>query len=424
MNKEQIPLAFRQLISMVALGATGKKVDIVDIDWRSVLCYAQEQSILPLLGIALIKNPEMQCPEELRSQLIDVARSQSGSNLVRKQRIMNMLREMDSLGLRAQLIKGYPVGECYAYPESRGSTDTDILVDPKSEERVCKYLREKGFHVDMRGKTGHHDVGQHPKLGVVEVHIQLYSELQQEIWFGGAGKTVLQMEAPVQAIMSDMPYTTLGYTDHLIFLTLHAIKHFISTGMGLRMMLDIAVFFSKHKTQIDANRYWHLMETLKFTTLVNSILWALIETGCFDKTDFPGMSDEQPEGIDLLLNDLELGGHMGVKGNQQFDGAYEYSRQVMLRTKSSMQYRFCMLRQKIRDAEKQMFPEKAHLLQLYPVIEKKTWLTPFARIHRMFAYPIKKIKEGALRDQIRTDSTDMPEEAKRRVEMFKTLGMI
>ena len=46
------------------------------------------------------------------------------------------------------------------------------------------------------------------------------------------------------------------------------------------------------------------------------------------------------------------------------------------------------------------------------------------RIYRMFAYPIQKIRAGALKDQIRSESSDMPEEAKRRVEMFKVLNMI
>ena len=335
-----------------------------------------------------------------------------------------MLAEMKAIGMDVWLIKGYPIADCYAFPESRSSSDTDILVPLEQEEQVCEYLRGKGFRIDMRGKTGHHDVGQHSKLGVVEVHVHLYNELRREVWFCEAEDDIQLKEAPVQATTSDMPYTTLGYTDHLIFLTLHMVEHFICTGMGLRMMLDIALFFSKHKEQINAQRYWCLMESLKFTTLVNSILWALIDTGCFDRIDFPGLSEDKPDGIDLLLNDLELGGHMGVKVEQQFDGSYEYSRQVMLRTKSPTQYRLYMLRQKMRDAEKQMFPEKEQLTKLYPILIKKNWLTPFTRLHRMFTYPLQKIRAGALRDQIRADSTEMPEEARRRVAMFKSLGMI
>ena len=424
MNSEFSLAAFRQMLKLAAMGSTGKKIEIANVDWRSVLCLAQEQASLSLVSVALMKYPDIECPEPLREHLLDTLRITTEKDFVRKLRILHMLSEAKAVGMDVQLIKGYPVADCYAFPESRSSSDTDILVPLEQEAQVCAYLRGKGFRVDMRTKTGHHDVCQHPKLGVVEVHVQLYSELQKEVWFCGSQKDSLQKEEPVHATTSDMPYTTLGYTDHIIFLTLHAIKHFIYTGMGIRMMLDIALFFSKHKEQIDAQRYWHLMEKLKFTTLVGSILWALIDTGCFDRSNFPGLSEEKPEGIDLLLNDLEQGGHMGVKGEQRFEGSYEYSRQVMLRTMSPLKYRLNMLKYKIHDAEKQMFPGKERLLKLYPSLAKQNWLTPLARIHRMFAYPIKKIHEGTLRDQIRSDSTEMPEEAKRRVEMFKAFKMI
>lgn len=424
MSKELITRGFRQMMTLAAIGASGKKMDIADIDWCVVLCYAQEQASLSLVSVALLECPAIECPEQLREQLLGTLRNATEKEFIRKMRILHMLEETKALGIDAKLVKGYPIADCYAFPESRSSSDTDILVPLEQEGWMCEYLRSKGFRVDLRGKTGHHDVAQHPKLGVVEVHVHLYNELRRKIWFHAAEDDILLKEAFVQATTSDTSYTTLGYTDHLIFLTLHMVEHFICTGMGLRMMLDIALFFSKHKEQINVQRYWSIMESLKYTTLVSSILWALIDTGCFDQNDFPGMPGNRPEGIELLLNDLQQGGHMGIKGKHQYDGAYEYSRQVMLRTKSPMQYRLYMLRQKIRDAEKQMFPEKEHLVKLYPVLLTKSWLTPLVRIYRIFAYPIQKIREGALKDQIRSESSDMPEEAKRRLEMFKVLNMI
>lgn len=424
MNKEMVSPAFHQMMIVAAIGATGKKIDVADVDWRSVLCYAQEQAVMPLVASSLLVQPEIACPDLLREQLLDMMRMESGANYVRKTRIFHLIQAMETAGIDVKLLKGYAVALCYAYPDCRISADTDILVPMEQEEKVCDYLNAKGFRIDRRGNTEHHDVGQHPKLGVVEIHVHLYNELRRNVWFRTVKHEEFIKEASVREYTADTPYATLGHTDHLIFLTLHMVEHFICTGMGLRMMLDIALFFSKHKEQINVQRYWSLMESLKFTTLVSSILWALIDTGCFDKNDFPGMSENRPEGIDLLLNDLEQGGHMGIKGKQQYDGSYEYSRQVMLRTKSHMQYRIYMLRQKMRDAEKQMFPEKGNLVKLYPVLMTKKWLTPLMRVYRMFAYPIQKIREGALKDQIRSESSDMPEEAQRRVEMFKVLNMI
>ena len=420
---ENASSAFYHLLSLATMGATGKKVAITNVDWPAVVKLAQEQVILPLIGISLVNNEGVNCPEDIRCNLIDVARSQSSINLVRKQRIVNMLHEMEQTQLYPLLIKGYAVGDCYAYPESRGSNDTDILIFPEQEDAVCEFLRNKGFRVNQRGKTSHHAIAQHPKLGMVEVHIQLYAELMQEVWFQACKSETQIKEKTIQVASDTMHYSSLGHTDHLIFLTLHTIKHFIISGMGIRMMLDIAMYFSRHKDEIDVVRYWHVMKELKYTEFINCVLWSLIETGCINSTEFPGIGPKRPVEIQKLLYDLEFSGHMGIK-ESWFEGSYEYNRHILMQRKNLRQYRAYMLRMKIRDAYRHMFPDKAELCRIYPIIGRLGWLAPFARTHRMFTYPIHKITSGELKKQLRSSSTHMPEEAKRRVELFKSLGMI
>lgn len=425
-NKKLVPPEFYQFLTVVAAGASGKKVADVEVNWPSVIRYAQEQAVFPLLGSALLVDPNMDCSGQLRAQLLNVIRDHSGANLVRKQRIFNLIRELEGLGVEVMLIKGYVVGDCYAYSECRGSADTDLLIPMEQEALVCDFLRKKGFRVEPRTDVSHHVVCQHPKLGMVEVHVRLYDEMVQDMWFQNHNMDNLLLEAPVRIADEMSMYTTLGYTDQLIFLTLHAVKHFIYGGFGVRMLLDIALFFKTHRKEINAERYWMLLEELRYSKVVRAMLWAMIDTGCFLWEDFPGLQTVETDAIELLLYDLEAGGHMGVKHSKEdlVHSASEYSRQVILRKKSPMQYYLYMLVYKIRNAKKQMFPEKEQLLRLYPFLKKQKWMTPFVRIYSMFAYPIRKLQAGVLKAQIRTDSTEMPDEAKRRVEMFRALGMI
>lgn len=422
-DRECASHAFCDLLELAAIGATGKKVLIRVEDWPEVIKLSQEQFVLPLVGIALLKNPEIDCPEDLRSRVIEIARSQSSANLIRKHRILNLLHEMEEAGLHAQLIKGYPIGECYAFPESRGSNDTDILISSDQEEAVCAFLRNLGFRIDKRGKTSHHAIGQHPKLGMVEIHVQLYAELMREVWFQDGKKDIEIKEDYIRIETDHTPYSSLGHTDHLLFLTLHTIKHFIFSGMGIRMMLDMALYYSKHKNEIDLKRYWRILDELRYTDFVNAVFWSLIDTGIFDISDFAGISSERPLGIQELLYDLEVGGHMGINGSWP-DGLYEYSRRLLMRSKSLGQYRIYMIRMKLRDAYQNMFPDKEGLCRIYPILNKHGQLLAIFRVYRMFSYPIQKICSGALRKQLRSGSSDMPEEAKRRVDLFKTLGMI
>lgn len=420
----RISEAFRQLMKLTGMGATGRNVPIGNVDWPSVLKLAQEQAVLPLVGAALINCPGIACPEQLRASLLMLARKAAEKDFVRKNRILRMTREMEGVGIDVQLIKGYAVADCYSFPECRSSTDSDILVPLDQEHTACDFLRNKGFQVEMRSETDHHDVCQHPQLGVVEIHVHLYNELRREIWFEDINCDGFIKEPSIQMMSSGIPFRTLGCTDHLIFLSLHLIEHFICAGMGLRMMTDIALFFSKYRDQIDTKRYWKVMDQLKYATLMNCVLWAMIDTGCFDASEFTGISEECPDSIDLILFDLERGGHLGVNTGYQFDGAYEYSRQLYLHKKSVFRYYQYIIRYKLRDAKKRIFPENIKLIESYHCLGERKWLIPFAKVYHMFWYIITKVSEGSLKKPLRTTSAQMPEEAKRRVEMLKKLGMI
>ena len=44
---------------------------------------------------------------------------------------------------------------------------------------------------------------------------------------------------------------TMRPTDHLLFLILHALKHLMSSGFGIRQALDIYLFIQKYSADID-----------------------------------------------------------------------------------------------------------------------------------------------------------------------------
>ena len=115
---------------------------------------------------------------------------------------------------------------------------------------------------------------------------------------------------------------------------------------------------------------------------------------------------------------------MGVKEEGRILDAYEYTRQMLLHSSNTWQYYLYMLRHKLRSGWHQMFPAKDEMMILYPAVKKFRILYPVARVHRMLAYPLEKIRSGILKKQIRTDTSPLPQEAQRRMEMFKELNML
>lgn len=417
--------AFLQMITLSASGASGKTICLSDIiDWQKVILYSQEQGVLPLIGCALLHDPDIVCPEKLRGQLINAVRGASGENLVRRLRVMQMLAQMEAEGLTVRLIKGYAVADCYRYPECRDSTDIDILISEEQESQVYTFLKKQGFQITPRGRAEHHAVGLHPKLGKVEVHVQFYNELVRDAWFQNVSEEELVKESPVSVFQNGESYQTLGYTDHLIFLTLHMVKHFICSGMNVRMMLDVAQFFATYKNRIDADRYWNILKALHYDTMLRCVFGIMLDIGCFTQSDFPMLPEERPDGALYILQDLETGGNMGIKEKDRILDTYEYTRQILLRSRKPWQYRLYMLKHKLRSAWHQMFPTRDELVVLYPAVKKIGFLCPVFRFHRMLAYPLEKIRNGVLKEQILSDTSQLPQEAQCRMEMFKALDML
>lgn len=415
----------QMLIRLAAAGARGETLTVQKVDWPSLTPLAAEQGVVPLVALAVLHAPELECPEALRECLMNALRTECSTNLLRRQRGLHLIGELKQTGIEAKILKGYAIAENHACPESRSSVDTDLLIDVQQEKAALRFLEARGFRITPRVATSHHSVCQHKKYGEIELHVALYDELIRDAWFQSADTAALVQEKSVTIETPDGSYTALGYTDHLIFITLHMVKHFILGGLMLRMMLDIALLFARNRERIDAARFWSTMERLHYAKLVNCVLWAMILYGGFQAADFPGCVAEAPEQIALMLGDLLQGGYMGVKETDaRYASGMEYNRLVLLKSKSTTGYRLYMLRFKMRSAAIHMFSNRKLLVEMYPRAGRHAAVLPFLFFYQMFAYPIKKVRSGALRRDIRSGSSTLEQETQARLDMFRKLDML
>lgn len=418
---------FKALMQLVGAAAQGKALQKLpdDLDWARIERLANEQAVQTLLGYALRLSPALDCPAELRESLVSQMRQEAFSNHAWKHSTLQLLAEMNAAGIPALLIKGYAVADCYAAPDCRMSGDTDLLIKPKNEKRACAFMKANGFAVERRWTNGHHDVCRHPQLGCVELHVMLYDEIVEDVWFGRIDGREFVSESAIEVATQDGSYRTLGYTDHMIFLMLHLIKHFIMTGMSLRMMLDVALFFSHHAERIDSARFWKTMESLKYGTIAQSILWAMVCYCGIDQTSLPGLCGDCPESVEMILDDLESGGWLGkIDEKAREEGWYEYNRQLLMKNRSKAQYLLFMLHWKIGAYLKALFPSRKTLAIRYPCVQKSALLIPLVWLHRLIFRGSRAVKKGALTTYIITDEKKIGTSAQERVQMFKNLRMM
>ncbi len=221
----------------------------------------------------------------------------------------------------------------------------------------------------------------------------------------------------------DGDYYTLGDTDHLIFIALHMIKHFILCGMSLRMVSDIALFITSKRAEIDFDRVRSVLKKLNYDELFLTVIRAAEIYMEFDASDFPDSERISDEKVEMVLTDLETGGWLG-KNNQSArkDGWREYSRLIMLKKKSKISYWIYMFRWQNEFSAKALFPPKKRLVGNYPCLNRFPWLLPLVWLHRILFKGIKKGKKT--KEKIVFSENNISEESKRRVEMFRLLGIL
>lgn len=404
-----------------------KEIDIQSdsLDWYEIIRLAYEQSVGNLLAYALNANAAIACPEEFRADMISRMRVATVKNVICRKYIMKLLQDFEAEGIPVVLLKGYAVAEEYCAPECRTSSDTDIWVTPENEERACAFLEKQGFEVQPRWKNGHHAVCHHPVMGTVELHVILYDEIIEEIWFNRTDGHEFVAEPRERVDEKEASYYTLGKTDHLIFLTLHMVKHFIISGMSLRMMLDVSLFLKNHSHEMDIDRFWNTLMSLKYDNCVNAVLTAMVRYAGFSAEDFPGFVIADDVRVAEMLNDLELGGSMGMNDRQsREDGSNAYNREKMLKNRSKFGYILYMIKWQSSLYLKAIFPTREVLAERYPYVLTKPLLIPFAWVHRMVTRGIIRLKKGNLINHAVINEDKISSSGKERLEMFRRLGML
>lgn len=95
---------------------------------------------------------------------------------------------------------------------------TDIIVKLQDFDKSKQIMLEQGLSVDAH-------------INPMEYENNLRTKMKD--CFKNVFDNSVQMEIDLQTIY------TMSYTDHFLFLVLHAFKHFTSGGLGIRQLVDI-----------------------------------------------------------------------------------------------------------------------------------------------------------------------------------------
>lgn len=391
-------------------------------EFETLLCLFGDSALGRKSRIKNVTNPDKiiemslnqgiwSCIYPVLSKICDISKHKMdfllfvSRGIARNEFTLNVIAEAEKTGMSICVVKGVAVASLYANPDYRISSDTDILINPKDEKKLSEFLKSKGYNVVKRNKNDHHMKATHPIGGLLEVHVALNDDLFERLAFNDK----VSYDEPYEPLkLGKNTIHTLGINDNLMYLTAHYIRHFVNGGSSIRQMMDLLLYMKKYEDKIDFDKYNKLLKELKYDKLIDAV--KSIGAKYFGM-DFEVNSQDI---IDVLLEDCEKCGLFGScsEHSTNVNNAFYQRRNVV----SAFKLKFLYYFKSEHTIFKRIFPSQKTLIKMGYKYAKNKSLTPFAWIHKLFDFCLKRNK---VRNEIL--NTDVHNE---RIETMRKLSII
>lgn len=322
---------------------------------------------------------------------------------------------MTDQGLHPLVVKGAVIRELYPRGSLRPSIDEDILIREEEAEACSALLVREGFSQVLpeqsfrtSSEISYENRERHLYL---EVHKTLFPEESSSYGRLNALFDHVWDNTEVQPVNRVSLYT-LGADDHLLYLILHAYKHFLYSGVGIRPLCDIGLYAERYEKQINWTRLRDCLEKAHAFVFACA-LFRIIELYLLrDAAFFRNLAEwklEEQDPVPLLQDILDGGLHGSATLVRRHSAgitlkAVENDRQGKKQNESLLSL---------------IFPPAKSLTGRYPYLIRNPVLLPFAWGQRLLHYAAE-VKNSS--------GTGTAEESlaigRKRIELLRQYGII
>lgn len=400
---------FENMLYLFGASATGREIKTEYCENLSkIRQLAVSQGIWDIIYAGIrekIESGDVKIPPEIYAQLEKTFMSNVALNIQRVEFNLNTLRCLEENGIKCCVLKGITVARFYNMPEARISSDMDILIEIKDEDRVVQLLTTLGYKCEKRAKYDHHMKAVHDVGGLLEVHVALHSVATSDIILDD------EVHYNEEFRLTDEGVYTLGINDTLIYLSAHLIKHLINDATGVRQMMDLLLYMKAYEKEINWEGFNALIEKLGYNNLIAVVKGIGVR---FFGMKFEGTITEG-NGLEELLEDCETGGLFGKKESERKGFFQIYTQQRS--GKNNISDSIYRLTKSENGIFRMIFPECSDMKKHFIYVEKFPMLLPIGWIHRIIVLTLKQM--GIIKKNNMDSHSNQ-----RRMEMVKKLGMI
>lgn len=283
-------------------------------EWAALYAMAEQQTLLGVCfaGLRLLQDQRKDLPMKLYFQWLAAASQIQQRNEVLNKQCKELGSRLNASGIRWCILKGQGIAQYYGdLGALRQSGDIDIFVDC-GRVRAIAWAREQGQqHVEWDKKHLHLNI--YPRTEV-EMHYQvenLMTPWRNRRWH----KWCREHENDI--FTKNGCLVTPDTSFNLVYILLHAFRHVVTGGVGLRQVMDYYfLLISNEKTVM--NNDDHLLSQFGLYKFATAVMWVMGSVFGLEHERMICEPDEK-EGR-LLLKEIMLGGNFG-----HFDKRYHIS---------------------------------------------------------------------------------------------------
>lgn len=392
----------RQFFHIAKAAVSGGALPAESVDWPAVFALAGQQKLLPIVFEAVRKSPAAAENAALFAAVKQQVIAQVMHQTVRASEFSGLYRKLRAAGLHPIVVKGQLCSCLYPLKDHRISADDDLLI-PDGEFMAChEQLLANGLTTDAPAdELASADEVPYTKDGsplYIELHRHLFDSAEDahdELNHFFTDINPVEMEG----FLAMLPH------EHLLYLILHAYKHFVRSGIGLRQFCDIGLWAREYHTEIDWQRLREQCESVHAATFAAAAFRIA--------RDYLGIEFDLPtpwsDAVDAepLLHDSLCG---GVYGSNDLTRLHSSTVTLNAVKASRTGEKSSVLRT--------VFPKREYLERRYPYLKKRPYLLPVAWAQRLAHYASEK-QSGA--DSSASGSIKL---AKERIELMKRYGIM
>lgn len=362
--------------------------NITSSQWLEMFKKASDQHLLPILYESVRTCHSFQkTGQEVTKVYKPIVIQSVLTQTVKTTEFLNLYQYLLSNDLQPVVVKGLICRNLYPQPDQRISNDEDILINPDDFMKYHNLLLKYGMKLTNENQNINEDYEVSYYMPNTTLCIELHKYLfptdsqvydQYNTFFKGA------YQRAIKENVNEVMVATLEYTDHLLYLICHALKHFVHSGVGIRQVCDIVIYANTYGSKINWNKLIESCQKIKAIDFMVSVFD--IGKRYLNFSDEKSLYPEYLKSKDVdsfdMLNDILSGGVYGATDDTRLHSG-TITRNALENSHSNENKDLLL---KYSSLFKTLFPSKDYMQREFAYLNKHSYLLPLAWFQRIYRY--------------------------------------